>query len=41
MCDGPFAAIVIHHLAQAGGEDLWIEGALQDILAGLAGMLNR
>ena len=41
MRDGRFAAIVIHHLAQAGGEDLWVEGALQDILAGLAGMLNR
>jgi hypothetical protein len=28
-------------LAQAGREDLWVEGALQDILAGMAGMLNR
>jgi hypothetical protein len=41
MRDCRFAAIVIHHLAQADGEDLWVEGALQDILAGLAGMLNR
>src|SRR5262245_42551091 len=41
MCDGRFAAIMIHHLAQAGGEDLWVEGTLQDILAGLAGLLNR
>jgi hypothetical protein len=36
-----FPTIMIHHPAQAGGEDLWVEGALQDILAGLAAMLKR
>jgi hypothetical protein len=40
MRDGRLPTIMIHHLTQAGGEDLWVEGALQDILAGLAGMLN-
>jgi outer membrane protein TolC len=39
--DGRSSVVVIHHLAQAGREDLWVERALQDILAGLAGVLNR
>jgi hypothetical protein len=40
VCGRWFAVIMIHDLAQTGGEDLWIEGALEDILAGFAGVLT-